>query len=201
MHTMSTPPMASSTASSASPPSDPPRTIPQFTLIDPYPRLSMDAPSRLAFGSLSSSIVGMFLGALHGGQTSQLRFRAEHAHKMPDSTAGWYLYHKTKNYHAMYGGVREGMRMAARMGGWTFVALGLETAVDRCRGSADMFSTVMGCVSVAGLFSMRSKSRYSLQVSRLMKKMGWVGVPWPGRRTRGCCLGWSTGDCRMRLRS
>ncbi|KYK57965.1 hypothetical protein DCS_04978 [Drechmeria coniospora] len=119
-----------------------------------HPRLGTATPGRVLLGSLSSAVVGLTLGALQGGQTAQLRFRAEHAHKMPDSTAGWYFYHKTKNYHAMQGGIREGFRMAARTGFWTLMALSLESTVDSCRGASDMFSTVVATLSVAGAFSL-----------------------------------------------
>ncbi|RDA91340.1 hypothetical protein CP533_0017 [Ophiocordyceps camponoti-saundersi (nom. inval.)] len=118
-------------------------------------RLSMATPSRLLFGTLSSGFVGFTLGAVQGGQMAQLRFRAEHAHKMPDSTTGWYLYHKSKNYHAMQGGLHEGLRMGGKTSFWTLLALGLESAVDDCRGSSDMFSTMIATLTVAGAFSLR----------------------------------------------
>ncbi|RDA83897.1 hypothetical protein CP532_3368, partial [Ophiocordyceps camponoti-leonardi (nom. inval.)] len=117
-------------------------------------RLSMATPTRLLFGSLSSGFVGFSLGAMQGGQMAQLRFRAEHAHKMPDSTTGWYLYHKSKNYHAMQGGIREGLRMGVKTSFWTFLALGLESTVDGCRGASDMFSTMIATLTVAGTFSL-----------------------------------------------
>jgi hypothetical protein len=101
--------------------------------------------------------MGFTLGAMQGGQTAQLRFRAEHAHKMPDTTAGWYFYHKSKNYHTMQGGIREGLRMACKTSGWSCVALGLESTVDRMRGQSDVLSTVVATVSVAGMFSLASK--------------------------------------------
>ena len=85
---------------------------------------------------------------------AQLRFRAEHAHKMPDTTTGWYFYHKSKNYHAMQGGIREGFRMGLKTGVWTFVALSLESTVDRYRGASDMFSTTIATLTVAGAFSL-----------------------------------------------
>ncbi len=127
---------------------------PSSSPAEPFPRLSMSTPTRLLLGSVSSGIVGFTLGAMQGGQTAQLRFRAEHAHKMPDTTTGWYFYHKSKNYHAMQGGIREGFRMAARTGLWSFVALGLESTVDRYRGCSDMFSTTVATLTVAGAFSL-----------------------------------------------
>lgn len=125
-------------------------------------RLSMLAPARLFMGTLASSMIGFMLGGFQGGQMAQLRFRAEHAHKMPDTTTGWYFYHKSKNYHAMQGGIREGFRMGAKTGFWSCAALSLETTVDRMRGSSDMLSTIVATVSVAGMFSLTRKSLLSL---------------------------------------
>ncbi|KAG6038071.1 hypothetical protein E4U41_004605 [Claviceps citrina] len=121
---------------------------------EPSPRLAMSTPARVLLGSVSSGVIGFTLGAMQGGQMAQLRFRAEHAHKMPDTTAGWYFYHKSKNYHAMQGGIREGFRMAAKTSFWSFMALGLESTVDRYRGSSDMFSTTVATLTVAGAFSL-----------------------------------------------
>ncbi|KAK1251328.1 hypothetical protein MKX07_005883 [Trichoderma sp. CBMAI-0711] len=137
-----------------------------------HPRLSIMTPTRLLLGSVASSMVGFSLGALQGGQMAQLRFRAEHAHKMPDTTAGWYLYHKSKNYHAMQGGIREGFRMGFKTGIWSLVALSLESTVDRYRGSSDMFSTVIATLTVAGAFSLWH--RFSLSTAARTAKYGLV---------------------------
>ncbi|KAI5459101.1 hypothetical protein BGZ63DRAFT_361184 [Mariannaea sp. PMI_226] len=124
---------------------------------DVHPRLSIATPSRLMLGTISSALVGFSLGATQGGQMAQLRFRAEHAHKMPDTTTGWYFYHKSKNYHAMQGGLREGFRMGFKTGLWSLMALSLESTVDRLRGSSDMFSTTIATLTVAGAFSLWRK--------------------------------------------
>ncbi|KAK5987031.1 hypothetical protein PT974_11147 [Cladobotryum mycophilum] len=135
-----------------------------------HPRLSTMTPTRLLLGSVASGIVGFSLGSVQGGQMAQLRFRAEHAHKMPDTTAGWYLYHKTKNYHAMNGGIREGFRMGTKTSFWSLVALSLESTVDRYRGSSDMFSTVVATLTVAGAFSLWH--RFSLSTAARTAKYG-----------------------------
>ncbi|KJZ75473.1 hypothetical protein HIM_05169 [Hirsutella minnesotensis 3608] len=135
-----------------------------------HPRLSIRTPARMLLGSASCGIVGFALGAMNGGQAAQLRFRAEHAHKMPDSTTGWYFYHKSKNYHAMQGGIREGLRMGGKTSFWSFVALGLESTVDRYRGASDMFSTVVATLTVAGAFSLWNK--FSLSTAARTAKLG-----------------------------
>jgi hypothetical protein len=98
---------------------------------------------------------------------------------MPDSTAGWYLYHKSKNYHAMRGGLKEGFRMSLKTGLWSCVALGLEHAVDRYRGCSDMFSTVVATLSVAGAFSLWH--RFSLTTAARTARYGILfGVAYGG---------------------
>ena len=95
----------------------------------------MPFPIRLPLTTILGLTTGFFLGAAHGGQISGLRFRAENAHRLPTSQVGWYLYHKSKNYHAMLGGIKEGLRMGCRIGGWTGVFFAIEEAVDRSRGA------------------------------------------------------------------
>ncbi|KAG5982552.1 hypothetical protein E4U55_001739 [Claviceps digitariae] len=161
--------MTATTPSRATPPSSPPHSHDIFAF-DPSPRLSASTPTRVLLGSVSSGVIGFTLGAMQGGQMAQLRFRAEHAHKMPDTTTGWYLYHKSKNYHTMQGGIREGFRMAAKTGFWSFMALGLESTVDRYRGCSDMFSTTVATLTVAGAFSLWHG--FSMSTAGRTAKMG-----------------------------
>lgn len=124
-----------------------------------YPRLQMTAPARLALATTGGLTIGAALGAAHGGRAATLRFRAEHAHRMPTRTTDWYFYHRSKNYHAIFGALREGAKMGARLGFWAFGLVWLEHTVDRYRGSADLISTVVASLSVSGAFSLWSKSR------------------------------------------
>ncbi|GKT64152.1 hypothetical protein ColTof4_06527 [Colletotrichum tofieldiae] len=117
-------------------------------------RLSIPTPARIPLAGMVGFGIGTTLGLAHGGRTAQLRFRAEHAHKMPTTTTGWYLYHKSKNYHAMQGGLREGLRMGSRLSFWTLMTFGLESTVDRYRGKTDLLSTVLASLTVAGGFSL-----------------------------------------------
>ncbi|KAF9872579.1 hypothetical protein CkaCkLH20_10076 [Colletotrichum karsti] len=133
-------------------------------------RLSIPTPARIPLAGLTGFGIGMALGIAQGGQTAQLRFRAEHAHKMPTTTTGWYLYHKSKNYHTMYGSLREGLRMGARLSFWTLMAFGLESTVDRYRGSTDLISTVLASLTVAGSFSL--VNRFSLPTAARTARYG-----------------------------
>lgn len=92
-------------------------------------------PIRMTLALAIASISGFSLGAAHGGNMAGLVFRAENAHRQPTSTVGWYFYHKSKNYHVMLGGIKEGMRMGLRLGLWTGTFLYMEEAVDRLRGA------------------------------------------------------------------
>lgn len=119
-------------------------------------RLSIPAPLRLPLASGLAFIVGLGLGTTKGSKMAGLRFRAEHAHKLPTTTAGWFLYHKSKNYHVAYGGVREGLRMGAKVSFWTTSMFAIEHMFDISRGQADLFNTVLASVTVAGGFSLWS---------------------------------------------
>lgn len=123
-----------------------------------FPRLSLSSPTRIILATLSSSALGMFLGLYQGGKMAQLRFRAEHAHKMPTTTTDWYFYHKSKNYHAAQGGLKEGLKMSGKLGLWTTIFFSLEHTLDVYRGTADLLNTVIAGLTVSGGFSLWSKS-------------------------------------------
>jgi hypothetical protein len=122
-----------------------------------HPRLSTPTPVRIASAGAMAFIVGMGLGVAHGGKMAELRFRAEHAHKLPTTTPGWYLYHKSKNYHTAYGGLREGLRTGPKLAFWVMIALGLESALDSSRNRTDLLSTVLASLTAAGSFSLWSE--------------------------------------------
>ena len=132
------------------------------------PRLSMPTSVRIFGAGAAAFMVGMGLGAGHGGRMAELRFRAEHAHKLPTSTPGWYLYHKSKNYHAAYGGLQEGFRVGPRLAFWVMIALGLERAVDISRDRTDLVSTVLASLTAAGGFSLWSESPSLVLVAKVL---------------------------------
>ncbi|KAI7282263.1 hypothetical protein KC345_g3625 [Hortaea werneckii] len=137
-------------------------------------RLSTPFPFRLPLAMALSSCAGFALGTYHGSSESGLRFRAENAHRFPTTQTGWYLYHKSKNYHMALGGIKEGLKMGARQAGWVGVFVGMEECIDRGRagvvrmyrevrgmaaeerivaGNRDFVSTVLAGIGTAGLFS------------------------------------------------
>jgi hypothetical protein len=121
-------------------------------------RLSMPASARIPAVTAVGALSGFFLGVTHGGQMAGLRFRAEHAHRFPTTPVGWYLYHKSKNYNVALGGVKEGLRMAGRVGFWCGTFFCVEEVIDRARGGRkDLFSTIVAGLTAAGGFSAWSR--------------------------------------------
>lgn len=119
-------------------------------------RMSLPFGIRLPLATSISFIAGMALGISHGSQTAGLRFRAENAHRLPTTPTGWYLYHKSKNYNMALGGVKEGLKMGARVSIWTSLFFGIEDMFDRYRGTKDFLNTIVASLSVAGGFSLWS---------------------------------------------
>lgn len=119
-------------------------------------RLSLPTPLRIPLASGLSFLAGFSLGTAQGGKAAGLRFRAEHAHKLPTTMRGWFLYHKSKNYQVAYGGIREGLKMGCKVSFWTTAMFGIEQMFDSRRGTADLVNTVTSCVTVAGCFSLWS---------------------------------------------
>lgn len=119
-------------------------------------RFSLPFGMRLPLVTSLSFLVGMGLGLSHGSQVAGLRFRAENAHRLPTTPTGWYLYHKSKNYHMAFGGVKEGMKMGAKVSFWTAGFFSIEEIFDRYRGTKDFLNTVIASLTVAGGFSLYS---------------------------------------------
>jgi hypothetical protein len=125
-------------------------------------RMGLPWHVRFPFATSIAFTVGMLLGTSHGSQAAGLRFRAENAHRLPTTPTGWYLYHKSKNYQRAYGGVMEGIKMGARVSIWTAGFFAIEEMYDRYRGTKDFVNTVFASLSVAGVFSIWSKSKIRL---------------------------------------
>ncbi|KEQ66086.1 uncharacterized protein M437DRAFT_40953 [Aureobasidium melanogenum CBS 110374] len=151
-------------------PEEPTIATPESTRPPPNDRLSIPFNWRLPLTTVLASFAGFGLGLTHGGQLSGLRFRAENAHRLPTSQVGWYLYHKSKNYHIMLGGIKEGFRMGARLSFWTAIFFVFEEAVDRFRGARDFMSTVIAAMGTAGGFS--AWNRFPVQTAARTATMG-----------------------------
>lgn len=108
----------------------------QLTARKTNERLSLPFGYRSPLAISIALTTGFGLGAVQGGKLAGLRFRAENAHRLPTSQAGWFFYHKSKNYNAMLGGLKEGLRMGGRLGVWVAAFVYTEEAIDRIRGAA-----------------------------------------------------------------
>ncbi|KAH0543590.1 hypothetical protein FGG08_002151 [Glutinoglossum americanum] len=137
-------------------------------------RLSLPFQFRFPLSLILSSIAGASLGLSHGSRNAGLRFRAENAHRLPTTPTGWYLYHKSKNYHVALGGLKEGARMGFRIGWWAGMFVIIEEAVDRLRygrgRGGDFLSTVVAGLGVAGGFS--AWNRFPLPTAARTAKSG-----------------------------
>lgn len=115
------------------PESTPKSSLPQIRVLNE--RLSLPLGARLPLACLSGGVAGLILGLAKGGQDSGYRFQAENAHRLPTSTTGWFLYHKSKNYNMMLGGIVEGMKQAFKFSLITGCFFVLEEGIDRGRAA------------------------------------------------------------------
>ena len=116
-------------------------------------RLSIPFYVRFPAATAVAFVTGAALGVSHGGKTAGMRFRAENSHRFPNTSTGWYLYHKSKNYHIMLGGIKEALKMGSKIGFWTGSFFIVEEAVDEWRGTKDFMSTVVAGMTIAAGFS------------------------------------------------
>lgn len=149
-----------------------------FELLTGYPseRLGIPLAVRVPLLMVSSFGTGFMIGAAHGAPRAADRYRAENAHRLPVTRNGWYLYHKSKNYHTIVGGVTSGVKLGAMLTGWASLFMATEEIVDRARerlfakegsdgevlaaGQRDAASTVVAAMSTAGVYSWRRGQDY-----------------------------------------
>ncbi|KAF2404660.1 hypothetical protein EJ06DRAFT_568954 [Trichodelitschia bisporula] len=136
-------------------------------------RLSLPPNTRMTLGFGTAFLVGSGLGLANGGTAAGMRFRAENAHRLPTSQQGWYFYHKSKNYHTLLGGAREGGLMGLKVGLWVTAFLVMEEAVDQSRGAGrnkDFLSTLVAAAATSGAFS--AWNRFPITTAARTAKMG-----------------------------
>ena len=135
-----------------------------------YHRIGLPPASRIVIVAGLTGSVGFLQGLKKGSDIAVLCYRAENAHLTPTSKAGWYLYNKSKNYHAIVGGIKQGFKTGGQFFAWSTLFLGLEGGIDAARGrifasrkedengelrrgQADFLSTISAAVAVAGIYS------------------------------------------------
>ena len=131
----------------------------------PNERLGMPLVIRAPFLAGTSFITGFGLGVTKGGRRRADRFRAENSHRFPTTQAGWYLYHRSKSYNTIVGGVSEGVRFGGQLAIFATVFMAVEEIMDRSRGrmfargeeeyakgQRDAANTVVAGMSTAGVY-------------------------------------------------
>ncbi|KAJ6131456.1 hypothetical protein N7523_001916, partial [Penicillium sp. IBT 18751x] len=125
---------------------------------DTPPRLGIDVEKRIPYATVSAFTTGAVLGYYHGSNKAGLRFRAENAHRFPTTSAGWFQYHKTKNYISVVGGVKDAMKMGSKLGAGALAFCLFEETVDYARhDERDFLSTVTAGLSFSGIYSLLGK--------------------------------------------
>ncbi|KAI2792632.1 hypothetical protein POX_b02672 [Penicillium oxalicum] len=126
---------------------------------DTPPRLGIDVERRIPYAFLSAFSTGMALGYFHGSKKAGLVFRAENAHRFPTTSAGWFQYHKTKNYISVVGGAKDGLKMGMKLGAGALAFCLFEETVDYARhDERDFLSTVTAGLSCSGIYSLLART-------------------------------------------
>ncbi|KAJ9645619.1 hypothetical protein H2204_001200 [Knufia peltigerae] len=141
-------------------------SVPEGAIGWPNERLGIPLLFRAPTVVLTSFGFGFILGSTHGANKGAYRYRAENAHRLPTTQTGWFLYQKSKNYHAIVGGVKEGAKLGFVCMGWATLFMATEEMVDLSRtrflsrggedkktGQRDAGSTVVAGMTVAGIYS------------------------------------------------
>ncbi|KAB8229115.1 uncharacterized protein BDW43DRAFT_289347 [Aspergillus alliaceus] len=138
---------------------------------DAPPRLGIEIGERLPYTAISAFSVGMAIGSSYGSKRAAYRFRAENAHRFPTTSTGWFQYHKTKNYTAIVGGVKEGMKMGCKLGFGALAFCLFEETVDYARHDRrDFLSTVTAGLSFSGIYSLLA--RHDVYTAARTTKLG-----------------------------
>ncbi|EEP76911.1 conserved hypothetical protein [Uncinocarpus reesii 1704] len=127
-----------------------------------------------AQGVLAATVAfatGVGLGFSHGSTKAAFRFRAENAHRFPTDSAGWYQYHKSKNYTSMLGGLKDGMKLGTKLSVGVLGFCFLEEIVNQARhGPRDFFSTVTAGLTFSGIYSLFA--RHDVYTAARTAKLG-----------------------------
>ncbi|TPX37433.1 hypothetical protein SmJEL517_g00685 [Synchytrium microbalum] len=111
-------------------------------------------PNELWLSQITTAgfITGFVSGFYLSGRQRGLQFLAENAHRQPKTTKGWYMYHKYKNYEAIYsgtlGGARNGLKFGLIAAAFTVSEQVLEKYVTG--GESWMCTTASGVLTGAG---------------------------------------------------
>ncbi|WEW58925.1 hypothetical protein PRK78_004393 [Emydomyces testavorans] len=135
------------------------------------PQLGLKLGSHGALATTVAFGTGLALGFSHGSTKAAFRFRAENAHRFPTSAAGWYQYHKSKNYVSMLGGLKDGFKLGAKLSVGVMGFCFLEEIVNQARpGHRDFLSTVTAGLTFSGIYSLLA--RHDVYTAARTAKLG-----------------------------
>lgn len=120
----------------------------QTTLTSPSPELDYYTRfiSSLALG-------GFFAGFYKGFTTRSVQFLAENAHRLPRTVAGWYFYHREKNYTSALAGFGKGVTRARQFGALAVGFSAVEHVSEKYIIKQESYlNTLLGWWTVSGAF-------------------------------------------------
>lgn len=144
-------------------PSDPPKPVvpsnsatPSQVTVDHGNRLSRPGPARLVFYFTNGIAIFWILGFIRTRRLAAHQFLAENSHRLPTSDAGWYLYHRAKNYRVVWRGANGGVKYGLAGGAYAFLYGFVEEAWDQGvrNGKVDAGGSVVAGTVTAGVFAM-----------------------------------------------
>ncbi|TPX72102.1 hypothetical protein SpCBS45565_g00482 [Spizellomyces sp. 'palustris'] len=107
-------------------------------------------------GALGGFMTGFYLGGRH----RSYQFLAENAHRMPKTVAGWYYYHKYKNYEIAHFGFKSGFKYAGRFGAISAGFGASEALLEALTGRESWVNTVGAGLAASLTFSAASRLTY-----------------------------------------
>ena len=119
-------------------------------------RLSRSGPDRMVSYFISAWSACWLFGFWRIRKLSAHRFLAENSHRLPTSDAGWYLYHRAKNYRTVWDGAKGGVKFGFVGGGYAFFYGFIEEMWDQDvhHGKVDAIGPMVAGTATAGLFAL-----------------------------------------------
>ncbi|PLB37300.1 uncharacterized protein BDW47DRAFT_39145 [Aspergillus candidus] len=122
---------------------------------DAPPRLGLHVRERVHYTAVAAFLSGITIGVPHGAKKAAYLFRAENAHRIPNSPSGWFQYHKWKNYAIGSRGLAEGLKLGSGLAVGAVAFSLFEETVDYARNDRrDFLSTVTAGLSFSGIYSL-----------------------------------------------
>lgn len=124
--------------------------------VDHNNRLSRPGPARIVFYFTNALGIFWVIGFLRARRLTAHQFLAENSHRLPTSDAGWYLYHRAKNYRVLWQGFKGGVKYGFAGGAFAFFYGFVEEAWDQGvrKGKVDASGSLVAGTATATVFAM-----------------------------------------------